>query len=65
MRLRILEQYLPYILYINGRVLVEHLYLEARIEGTDSEKKSFYDRYVKTLSLKIDKDGNFSIEVKK
>ncbi|CBL17116.1 hypothetical protein [Ruminococcus champanellensis] len=63
--LGILDQYLPDILYINGRDLVEHLYLEARIEGTDSEKKSFYDRYVKTLSLKIDKDGNFSIEVKK
>ena len=63
--LGLLQKYLPDILYLNGKDLVEHLYEEAWIEGTESEKKHFYDRYVKTLSLKVDGDGNFTVEVKK
>ena len=64
--LGLLQKYLPDILYLNGRELVDHLYEEAWINNaTDSEKKSFYDRYVRTLSLKVDKDGNFTVEVKK
>ncbi len=63
--LGLFQKYLPDILYLNGKELVEHLYEEAWIEGTDSEKKHFYDRYVKTLSLKVDGDGNFTVEVKK
>ena len=63
--LGLLQKYLPDILYLNGKELVEHLYEEAWIEGTDSEKKHFYDRYVKTLSLKVDGDGNFTVEMKK
>lgn len=63
--LGLLQKYLPDILYLNGKELVEHLYEEAWIEGTESEKKHFYDRYVKTLSLKVDGDGNFTVVVKK
>lgn len=63
--LEILKKYLPDILYLNGKELVEHLYEEAWINGTDSEKKSFYERYIKTLSLRIDKDGNFNVEIKR
>ena len=63
--LGLLQKYLPDILYLNGKELVNHLYEEAWIEGTESEKKHFYDRYVKTLSLKVDGDGNFTVEVKK
>ena len=63
--LGILDKYLNDILYVNGKELVDKLYEEAWIEGTDSEKKTFYDKYIKTLSLKVDKDGNFWIEVKR
>lgn len=63
--LGLLQKYLPDILYLNGKELVNHLYEEAWIEGTESEKKHFYDRYVKTLCLKVDGDGNFTVEVKK
>ena len=41
---------------------------EKRIEEikvTESEKKHFYDRYIKTLSMRVDGDGNFTVEVKK
>ena len=62
--LGLLNKYLKDILYVNGKELVDKLYEEAWIEGSASEKKAFYDRYIKTLSLKVDKDGNFSIEVK-
>ena len=52
--------------YLNGKELVEHLYEEAWIHNTtDSEKRAFYERYVRTLSLKVDKDGNFRVEIKK
>lgn len=42
----------------------DHLYEEAWIDGSESEKKVFYDRYIKTLSLKVDQEGNFTVEVK-
>ncbi len=63
--LEILKKYLPDILYLNGKELVEHLYEEAWINGTDSEKKAFYERYIKTLSLRVDKEGKFTVEIKK
>lgn len=63
--LEILKKYLPDILYLNGKELVEHLYEEAWINGSDSEKKAFYERYIKTLSLRVDKDGKFTVEIKK
>lgn len=64
--LGLLEKYLPDIPYLNGKELVEHLYEEAWIHNTtDSEKRAFYERYVRTLSLKVDKDGNFRVEIKK
>lgn len=62
--LGLLQKYLPDILYLNGRKLVDHLYEEAWIDGSESEKKVFYDRYIKTLSLKVDQEGNFTVEVK-
>ena len=63
--LGLLNKYLPDIPYLNGRELVDQLYEEAWIDGTESEKNHFYDRYIKTLSLRVDRDGNFRIEVKK
>lgn len=61
----ILEKYLPDIIYLNGRELVKHIYDEARITAGDQEMDVFYKKYIKTLKLKIDNDGNFSIEISK
>ena len=61
----ILEKYLPDIIYLHGRELVKHIYDEARITAGDQEMDVFYKKYIKTLKLKIDNDGNFSIEISK
>ena len=60
-----LEKYLPDILYVNGKELVQHIYTETRITASEKEMENFYNRYVKTLRLKADPDGNFTIEISK
>ena len=61
----ILEKYLPDIIYLNGKELVRHIYEEARINASDNEKEVFFNRYIKTLSIKCDQDGSFKVVVKK
>ena len=61
----ILEKYLPDIVYLNGKQLVYQIYTEARITATEKEMDNFYNKYIKTLRLKIDTNGNFSIEITK
>ncbi|MBQ8515861.1 MAG: NYN domain-containing protein [Ruminococcus sp.] len=58
-----LRAYLPEILQHNGKELAVQLFEQARIEASENEINNFYNRYIKTLRLKIDNDGNFSIEV--
>lgn len=60
-----LEKYLPDILYLNGKDLARHIYEETRITATDKEIETFYNKYIKTLKLKPDNDGNFKIEISK
>lgn len=57
-----LESYYPDILNINGKELARRIHEETRIAATDKEIEIFYNKYIKTLRLKCDKDGNFSIE---
>lgn len=61
----ILEKYLPDIAYINGKDLLNKIYCEARIMASETEKKAFFDKHIKTIQLKCDKEGNFSFEIKK
>ena len=63
--LNILEKYLPDLLMLNSRDLLEQIYLEARIEATSNEKEVFYQKYIRTLRLKLDKLGNFRVEIDK
>ncbi|MGN0592227.1 MAG: NYN domain-containing protein [Ruminococcus sp.] len=58
-----LRTYLPHILEHNGKELAVQLFEQARIEASENEITNFYNRYIKTLRLKVDADGNFSIEV--
>ena len=57
----ILEKYLPDIVYLNGRDLVQQIYEEARLTVSDNEKEVFFNKYIKTLSIKCDHDGNFKV----
>lgn len=61
----ILEKYLPDIVYLNGKELVNQIYEEARLTVSDNEKEVFFNKYIKTLSLKCDHDGNFKIILNK
>ncbi|MDD7430099.1 MAG: NYN domain-containing protein [Oscillospiraceae bacterium] len=56
-----LKQYLPEILTHNGRELAHSLFEKARIEAGEQEINNFYDKYIKTLKLKVDDEGNFSV----
>lgn len=59
----ILEKYLPDFLYLNAKELAYHIYQEARIEASDKEIQNFYNRYIKTLRLKIADDGEVRLEI--
>ena len=61
----ILEKYLPDIVYLNGKDLVQQIYEEARIIASDNEKEVFFNKYIKTLTLKCDHDGNFKVILKR
>ena len=56
-----LEQHLPDILQWNGKELAKQVHLEARIDATEKEISIFYEKYIKTLRLKFDHDGNVSV----
>ena len=48
---------------IDTKKLTEEIYTALRIELTDSEKKSFYQKYIQGLSLYVDKDGIMKIKI--
>lgn len=58
-----LEKYLPEIISLNGKELVRKIYEEASISASEKEMENFYDRYIKTLRLRVDNDGNFTVEI--
>lgn len=61
----ILEKYIPDIVYLNGYELASKIFEEARIQASQKEIENFYSRYIKTLRLKCDAKGNFSIVIDK
>ncbi len=58
-----LEKYLSEIISLNGKELVRKIYEEARISASEKEMENFYDRCIKTLRLRVDNDGNFTVEI--
>ena len=58
-----LEKYLHEIISLNGKELVRKIYEESRISASEKEMENFYDRYIKTLRLRVDNDGNFTVEI--
>lgn len=59
-----LKKRLPELLKWNGKELARHIYEQARIKADDNEIMIFYNKYIKTLKLVTDEDGNFSYEMK-
>lgn len=58
-----LESRLPQLLGENSRRLLDILYEKARITASDAEKQRFYEKYIKTLKLKMNENGDFYIEM--
>lgn len=47
----------------NGKEIVDDIYLKAGIEAEKNEKNNFYEKYVKTLKLNFDSEGNISVAI--
>lgn len=58
-----LKSYAPQIVGMNGRELARKLYGDTRITTTEAEIDNFYNKYIKTMRLKINEDGFFYVEV--
>lgn len=60
---KVLESYLPNIVGENGWEITRQIYADAFIQATDSDMKSFYDKYIRHIRLKIGADGRFYVTV--
>lgn len=58
-----LKEWLPQILGMNGMELTRRLYEETRITTSEKEIENFYNKYIKTLRLKIHEAGEFYIDI--
>ena len=48
---------------LNADTLVDNVFTAARIDATEAEKKSFYDKYIKKMTVTIDDNGNMSLKI--
>lgn len=47
----------------NIQDILENAYRATRVESSETEKKQFYNRYIKPMKLSINTDGKFKIEL--
>lgn len=59
-----LKKHLPELLSVNGKELARRLYSDARIQADENEMMNFYNKYIRTVTLQADADGNFSLQIK-
>lgn len=59
-----LNKLLPDLLQYNGKQLAYKLYELARIEADENEIMNFYSKYIKTIRLTVDDNGNFGFKLK-
>ena len=59
-----LKAELDYIVGRNGYTVAEEIFARARIYADNNEIRNFYDRYIKTLRLAFDSEGNISVQLK-
>ena len=56
--------YLDRSFHINVNDMMEEVYRTTRAEMSEAEKKQFFNKYIKSMQLIIDNEGNVSIELK-
>ena len=49
---------------MDHKSLVDNIYRSCRIEPTPTERRTFVDKYIRTLKFEINKDGQFNIVMK-
>lgn len=59
-----LNSLLPDLLKYNGKQLAYKLYELARIEAEENEIMNFYNKYIKTIKLIVDDNGEFGFKIK-
>lgn len=60
-----LEKHLPSLWGMNPMELTQTLYQNTRVTATKKEMEIFCNKYVRTLQLKINAEGNFTIVIQK
>ena len=50
---------------IDGHIMLDAALRNTRIEMSPSERRQFYDKHIKHMTLTIDENGNVSIELKR
>lgn len=58
---KVLAEYLPRVVGEDGWELTRQIYSDAYIDATGKEMRRFYDKYIKTLKLKLDENGKFRV----
>ncbi len=58
-----LDEYAQSIVGMNGRELAKRVYQETRITYTEADIDNFYNKYIKTMRLKMDEDGQFYVDI--
>lgn len=61
--LDILKKYLPNLLSLNAKDLAKRVFKEAWIDASDEEINNFYNKYIKTLKLSFNDDGEVSLNI--
>lgn len=57
-----LRNYIPNIIGMNGMELAKRIFTETKLKATSGEIEQFYNKYIKTMRLKINSDGVFYID---
>ena len=59
-----LNKYIKDRVHLNTNDMLNTAMTSARVFMSESERKQFYDKYIRNMYLEIDKDGNISINLK-
>lgn len=50
---------------LNVNDMFDEALRNARIEMSRAERRQFFDKYIRSMSLRIDEEGNVSVKLKK
>ena len=62
--LKAIHRYLDRSFQLNVNDMMEEVYKVTRVTMSDAEKRQFYDKFIRSMHLVIDKNGDASIELK-